>query len=214
MTLGPSLQKLLQIASPPIAQAAPVLSMTSRKLAGPLEEELTEMLRERNGFYAFESALHVLPAAPVEGERDLESWNAPDLWRSFYQEMADRCLFFAEDVFGFPFLIRDGKVASMDAERGEIEEMASSLEEWAKIVLDDYEVQTGQPLAHQWQTMRGSIPTSSRLFPKTPFTLGGEYELENLAECDAVDAMRFRGHLAQQIKGVPPGTQIRFKVVD
>ena len=68
------------------------------------------MLRERNGFYALESALHVFPSHSSQQEIGLDKWNESALWRAEYKGVADGCLFFAEDVFGGgQFCVKDGK---------------------------------------------------------------------------------------------------------
>src|SRR5881394_4570455 len=62
-------------------------------------------LRQKNGFYAFESALHVFPIGSKEGVMDLETWNLPDTWRNTYGGLADGYLFFGEDTFGNQFCL-------------------------------------------------------------------------------------------------------------
>jgi hypothetical protein len=107
-----------------------------------------------NGFFAFESALYVLPAAPApEGARTVQLRNDPDLWRAAYGSMTDGLFFFAEDAFGGQFALRDGGVVTFDPETGNIGEMASNLEGWADQLLRDYEMLTGFPLAHAWQSV-------------------------------------------------------------
>jgi hypothetical protein len=210
--LGPAQQKLLSIASPAIVDAPPVLGQKLTKLLGQRHDELLALLRERNGFYAFESALHVFPATTKTGVMDLEQWNSDELWRNKYDKaMVARCVFFAEDVFGCPFVIRDDKIFSMDPENGELEAFADDLEGWAAAILGDFEFATGQPLAHSWQEMRGPLAPGRRLFPGVPFVLDGAYEVENLRDVDAAQAMRFRGQLASQLKNVPPGAKVQFK---
>ena len=58
------------------------------------------------------------------------------------------------------------------------------------------------------------MPAGSSLVPAVPFVLGGEYSLGNLRLADAVSGMRARGNLARQIRDLPDGAQIEFKVVD
>jgi hypothetical protein len=66
---------------------------------------LQRMLEKKNGFYAFESAPHVLPAGQAEGVMDLASWNAPELFRQHYGDLVNDYLFFAEDIFGVQFAL-------------------------------------------------------------------------------------------------------------
>ncbi|POX55377.1 SMI1/KNR4 family protein [Streptomyces sp. Ru71] len=175
---------------------------------------MSEVLETVNGFYAFESALHVFPTRSTTGAMDLERWNHSELWRSRYRGMADSYLFFAEDIFGGQFAAKDGTVFSFDPETGEGLPMASSIDEWASRLLADFEVETGFPLAHDWQVRNGPILEGFRLLPKTPFVLGGEYEVENLHALESSKGMRLRAELAVQIRDLPDGAMIKYSVTD
>jgi len=205
-----SLDKLLSNASSSLSEHEPEMLGQSRRLAGALADELLAMLCQRNGFYALESALHVFPTRSSQNEIGICDWNESALWRSGYKGLADGCLFFAEDVFGGQFCIKDSKVYTFDPETGSFEYLADDIESWAKMLLSDYEVLTGYPLAHQWQKQNGQLPAGKRLLPKVPFVLGGEFVLDNLYLADAVEGMRFRADIASQINELPDGAQIRL----
>jgi hypothetical protein len=175
---------------------------------------LVKLLAQKNGFYAFEGALHVFPARADAGEMGIELWNSASSWRDEYHGLADGCFFFAEDVFGGQFCLYDGAVASFDPETGEKSFLAADVQGWVRKILDEYEVLTGQPLAHQWQRRHGPIPHGQRLVPKIPFVLGGEFSIDNLFVLDAVRAMRSRANMAVQIKDLPEGAEVVFKVVE
>ena len=64
---------------------------------------------------------------------DLEKWNDPKLWIEHYDDMALDVLFFAEDVLGDQFGIKDGEIVRFEAETGLIESIAANLEEWAAL---------------------------------------------------------------------------------
>lgn len=207
-----SLDKLLSNASSSLSEHEAKIIEHSYKLAGDLAEQLLGMLCHRNGFYALESALHVFPTHSNQHEIGIGDWNEDTLWRSAYKGLADGCLFFAEDVFGGQFCIKDGKIYTFDPETGALEYLANDVEGWATLILSDYEVLTGYPLAHQWQKKNGQLPVGKRLLPKVPFVLGGEFLLNNLYLADAVKGMRFRADIASQIKNLPDGAQIKFNL--
>lgn len=175
---------------------------------------LLQLLGVRNGFYAFEGALHVLSVDGNEQEQGIVRWNSTDLWRGEYADMADGCLFFAEDVFGNQFCLRDGCVSTFDPETGGLELVADSMDAWVKRVIDDYELWTGHRLAREWQRMHGAIPVGSRLVPSTPFVMGGDYAIANLYALEAVKGMRYRASIAMQIRDLPDRTAVRLKVVE
>jgi len=144
--LSDSLSELIAAASEPLASGEPrPLSIEGGER---FAETLEALLRRKNGFYAFESALHVLPSGTGEDVMSLERWNAPDLWRHEYGDMTEGCFFFGEDVFGGQFCFRAGQVCTFDPETGDIEPLAPSLDAWAGEILRRYDNLTGHPLAH------------------------------------------------------------------
>lgn len=207
-----SLDKLLTNASLPLSEHKPEILGSPRRLAGALVSQLLEMLYKRNGFYALESALHVFPTHSSKDEIGICEWNENTLWCSAYKGFTDGCLFFAEDIFGGQFCIKDSKIYIFDPETGLLEYLADDIESWAKLVINDYEVLTGYSLAHKWQKQYGLLPAGKRLLPKVPFVMGGEFVLDNLYLVDAVEGMKFRANIACQIKDLPDGAQVRFNI--
>jgi hypothetical protein len=209
--LGPALDQLLKVASGPLSP----ISYGFHLPGGNRFVELSDLLSVADGFYAFESALHVRPSggAPPR-DFDLTDWNRPELWRSAYGSMADGHFFFAEDAFGGQFTIRDNHIHTFDPETGDSDELAPTLEDWAAAILANYEVLTGSPLAHEWQVRNGPLAIGKRLVPKTPFVLGGDFEVENLFALDAMESMRYRGEIAVQLAEVPDGSSVKLRVFE
>lgn len=207
-----NLNKLLLNVGSSLTDDEAFLSESLCDLAGTLKDDLLKMLGKRNGFYALESALHVFPTHSNQEEFSLVQWNENSLWRSDYQGMADGCLFFAEDIFGGQFCIKENKIFIFDPETGELDYLADDIEGWAKAIITNYEVLTGYLLAHQWQKSYKNIPAKNRLLPKIPFVAGGKFLLDNLYLNDAVEGMKFRACIANQIKNLPDGAQIQFNI--
>lgn len=206
MTRTPNIERLLDIGSE--AKAAQPRSWPS-----DLPADLVALLKKRNGFYAFASALHVRPVGDTPNRGDgLIVWNDPSRWIDSYTDpaLADRT-FFAEDVFGDQFSLRDGRVERMNAETGQFSEMADSLETWAALMLEEFEAETGYEVARDWQKEHGPLPEGFRLVPRKPFLIGGEYEVGNLIAKDEVAAMRMRGKFASHIRNLPDGAKIRVR---
>lgn len=204
--MSDALEELLSIAGPALGAPPTSSEAVPRKLA--------PLLEARDGFYAFESALHVLPLDAEDDEMGLVAWNEASLWRRHYGDLADGHLFFAEDVFGGQFSLHDGAFCTWDPETGAHDVLATDLDGWARAVLDDFEVLTGHPLAHEWQAANGPLPDRHRLTPITPFFLGGEFSLSNLRLIDAVEGMRMRADVAVQVADLPDGTRVRLRHED
>ena len=211
--MGKNITKLLGIAGSPLS-AQPVSLNLPAYVAPKIEAELRELLTAKNGFYAFEQALHVLPSQSMGESNGLDSWNTPGLWISNYGGLAEGCYFFAEDIFGVQFCIRSDGIFTFDPESGALEAVAGSIDDWANAILGKYEILTGYPLAHAWQMENGRINPGQRLVPKQPFVAGGAFTVQNLYAVDAVAGMRQRANLATQIRDLPDGAAITLKVVD
>lgn len=179
-----------------------------------LVQELMLFLAKRNGFYAFESALHVFPTQDSLLGVGLETWNSPGGWRQEYGDLADGCLFFAEDVFGGQFCISGSEVWTFDPETGEKASLGNTIEGWASSVLDDWNNITGYPLGREWQAINGELEMGYRLMPKVPFVCNGAFEVDNLAAIPAEKGMRARANLAIQIRDLPDGATIQFQIVE
>jgi len=174
--------------------------------------ELSHLLSQRNGFYAFESALLVRPVDCASMPLGIMQWNDPKLWKVEYEIDLVDVLFFAEDLFGEQFCIRNNSIQSFDPETGEFSPVADSLEQWADWILQNHKSRTGWPLGHFWQLRNGELANGMRLLPKKPFVLGGEFTVENLYALSDVEGMRFRASIANQIRDCPDGTNVTFSI--
>ncbi|MGO2303322.1 MAG: hypothetical protein ACTH5W_01300 [Providencia sp.] len=211
--MGAFTDKLLSICSDNISPNQPKKYIDSNH-GQLLMSELAFVLEKKNGFYGFESALHLFPYESIGTEIGAIDWNKHDLWISEYKDMALGAFFFAEDIFGNQFCIKDDLIQIFDPEIGSFDKLAGNFEEWSKAILDDYSFLTGYSLANQWQNTYGKIPSMHRLIPKIPFVLGGEYTLENLYLSNSIDAMKFRASLALQIRNTPDGESISINTIN
>jgi hypothetical protein len=205
------IEKLLSISSESLAHTPALDSGLLQDY--PLGPELLHLLERRNGFYAFESSLHVFPITtePVNG-MSLAEWNTDSTWRNGYADLTGGLLFFAENIFQNQYCLSASGVLRFNAETGGTEPMADSLENWADIILRDYEHETGWTFANNWQTENGPLSPGKRLMPKIPFFLGGAYSMENLWAGDAVEGMRFKADLATQTRSLPNGAKVRLVI--
>jgi hypothetical protein len=206
-----SIEKLLSISSESLAAKPSVSPECLREYA--LGSELFHMLKQKNGFYAFEFALHVFPLTS-DPETGLEGWNAGSLWRKEYEDLADGLLFFAEDILQDQFCLskKQSGVHRFHAETGQTVFMAESVEKWADVILANYKTETGWPFVHEWQQKNGPLPLGKRLMPKTPFFLGGEYKIENLWAGNPLEGMRVKADLAMQTQHLPEGAKVKLNI--
>lgn len=174
-------------------------------------KDLMALLQKRNGFYAFVSALHLYPlsGAPVSIQGITEGFP----WRETYGATGEDISVFGQDVFGCQFCASsEGTYFRLDLDTGEREVLGNTLDEFFQSILDDPEVQTGYPLALEWQEKNGPLQPNGRLGAKIPFFMGGEYAVENLFELDTLERIRLGLDLFHQTKNLPDGQKILLEI--
>lgn len=210
--MTPALGKLIELGGAPfIRDSNPAGGATSHP--GDIGASINEVQARKNGFFCFESALRFFPSATAESSWGISEWNSPELWKGDYKGGAESIFCFAEDIFGRQFVVNGEKISVFDSETAELEIIASSLEEWAAKMLLDFRQMTGHPLAQKWQAAHGPLQPRHRLMPKRPFVLGGEFSIENLVSLDSVRVMKSLGNLASQLRHLPDGAKVEFKIL-
>jgi hypothetical protein len=204
--------KLLSIGGEALSVAEPVPYLMNGAM-----KSLGDLLRRVNGFYAFESALHVFASGDVTAPgRSLEEWNDHALWKYAYGDLMSDGLFFAEDVFGIQFVLVDGAVCIFEPDTAKLAPFADDVVGWAGEVLNQYDYVTGHSVAHAWQVENGALLAGHRLIPRVPFALGGKFEAANMVPVEAGRAMRYWGRFARETADLPDGSRFKFspKLVD
>jgi len=209
-----NLNLLLEAANEIVSAAPPALDGWTTRHADARLAELEHLYSHKNGFLAFDRALRFFAADPHAHDLSLSRWNSPRLWRDHYGNLADDLLFFADDIFGGQFCLKEGGVFTFEPETGTLERLADDLDGWAALMLTETDYYTGRPLAAAWQERFGVLEPTQRLISTLLFTLGGEFSLANLSAKDATLGMKIRGPIAQKISGLPEGTKIRFVIED
>lgn len=211
-TLRKNINKLLEIASSPLEDKIEKIlffDQFEKDSINKLINELEAILMQKNGFYVFENALMFYPST-IQKEYGIEAINNNIIM--LYHFDKNTCLFFAQDIFGNQFCIKENKIFLFDVETSEFEFLAETFEEWSTLILQDYNYCTGYPIAHQWQKNNGILDINERLVPKIPFVLGGEYKIENITKIGLIDSLKFRSNLASQILNLPDGEQIKLQI--
>ncbi len=204
-----NIKKLVAISSSSIAHA--LVAIEERLV---VEQLVGHLLSLKNGFYAFESALLVRPLSSTNVPSGVIEWNDPSGWKSKFDADLSTETFFAEDVFGEQFSIREKGIVKFNPETGEIVPFAEDIEEWAQKLLKDYAFQTGQSIAHSWQAKHGPLANGCRLAPKVPFVIGGEYMVSNLVSMEDIELVKFNAQIANQITNLSDGSTVKIDLLD
>lgn len=124
-----ALDKLLSVAGESIGDPSDIVELSEIEVAGSLTSDFFRIFERKNGFYAFENALHILSVIKKGSEIELLSWNSLGLWRNSYEVLVPECVFFAEDAFGFQFCIMSDGVYLFDLETTRFDFLAKDIEE-------------------------------------------------------------------------------------
>lgn len=182
-------------------------SIEDVELLRELPAELVRILSNTNGFILHEGAVHVRGACLTPEWHSLRAaWRGPKAFHILYDEVRPSDTPFAQDQVGDQFLIREGVVLRLFAETGKTERLSGSLQEFFSKMNDDIEGFLNVGLSHKM--LPGQL---LHAFP--PFCFES-VEVSSLAPLTATEVILFHADLARQIRDVPDGTQVEFKVID
>lgn len=206
------LQKLLNISSASFTEQKPDSSWLEEYIIPEqLKNEYINLLSMRNGFYAFESALLIYPSQNTKNIIGAYNWNTQFNWHKNYNLSRQKYIFFGSDIFSEQFTLSHKGIEKFNPETGEMTYLSATIDEFCKLLLEDYNYQTGWAIAHDWQTINAPLIKGKRLIPKRPFILGGSFEAEQMVEIDITSAMQKYCMLYQQTKEAPNGTSVTIQ---
>lgn len=135
------------------------------------------------------------------------------LFKKFYGELVLDIFLFAEDSFGNQFgFLKDGKIIFINIETALIEFTFDNFNDFAIKIFENLDYFSGFSVMKKWIDRFGMIEGTKRLCPKKPFVLGGGFEIDNFYSLDKKELFDFYSYIAKQIKDLPDGVQIEFKI--
>lgn len=171
---------------------------------------LDQVYSKVRSLVAFEGALVVYPVDNVFCISCQTVNN--DGWKYAYSENVHKTFFFAKDVFGNHYGVMSGNFYKLDQESGKLLLHSTSIDAWAGKILSDYDYETGWSLAHDWQVYNNTrIAVGECLIPIMPFSLGGEFEANNLMKVNVLDALKKYASLRSQVEKVSPGSTVSIR---
>ena len=173
-----------------------------------LPEELTSMLRDTNGFVLFHGGLHVRGAVRSPAWHSIRAiMEGEEALHKLYASVMQTDIPFAEDCVGDQFVLRAGEVWCLQAETGDIENVASSLAIfWSLVAKDPYEILNFNP------DLR--LEPGQLLHAYPPFCTKESRAGVSLKPVPALELIRFHADFARQIGALPGGTSFKMKVGD
>ncbi|MFZ7143624.1 hypothetical protein ACLSY0_10915 [Avibacterium avium] len=189
-------KKLLEISKP--ISNKPDISLN-------IPQKIKMLFNEFNSYQSFEGALRICCWKEI-GFRNILGWD------DFMRRNIDKdTFFFADNIIGDGFCLKDDLFFKYDFETGDFEFMGEDLERFAKTLLLDYNYFTAYSLAKEWQIKNGVITSKEILLPKIPFILGGEYKHENLVKKPMKYGLEKKIEIKKTLENIPDGEKIIFE---
>jgi hypothetical protein len=189
--------------------------LTDGDLLVRLPANLAGLLRQINGFIQFHGGLHVRGACHEPDWHSLrDAWDGEAAFWRLYPEVNEAAVPFAEDCMGDQFLLRDGVIHKLAAETGEVESLGVGLREFFEAVAaDPVEFLSLHPLL-QHQEDGGRLEPGQLLAAFPPFCTKESADGVSLAAISTDERRRFLADMAAQLRDVPEGDAIEFRVED
>lgn len=166
------------------------------------------LLSDVNGFILHEGALHVRGASLHPEWHSLRAvWRGPRALHTLYKGVRTTDIPFAQDQVGDQFLLRDGRVLRLFAETGEVEDLADGIEDFFRRLTSDIEGFLNVGLSRRMRP--GQL-----LLAYPPFCFRESGAGASLGPVPAAEVILFHADLARQIRDVPDGGQVDFKLTD
>jgi hypothetical protein len=147
--------------------------------------------------------------------KDTNKIDLDDICSSWQWCLTDQKSIVFVSCVGDMFLVgNDNAINWLDTSIGQIIKVADNLEEFEQLLNDDANVDNWflatliEQLITNGKTLKENEVYS---FKKLP-ALGGEYSVENLEIIDISVHFGLTGNIAEQIKDLPDGTKVNFKV--
>ena len=183
-------------------------SIEDIEILSELPADLVRVLSDTNGFILHEGAVHVRGACLTPEWHSLRAtWRGPKAFHILYDSVRPSYIPFAQDQVGDQFLIRETVVLRLSAETGEIKRLADSLQAFFSRVSSDIEGFLNVGLGQRMQP--GQL-----LHAYPPFCFRESGAGASLAPLPASEVILFHADLARQIRDVPDGGEVEFKLTD
>jgi hypothetical protein len=185
-------------------------------ILGDVPRSLAGMLRQINGFVQFHGGLHVRGACSAPDWHSLRAaWRGPDALHRAYNSMESSDVPFAEDCVGDQYFLRDEKVWKLSAETDEAEALNETLGAFLnRVQHDPIEQLEMQPLQQFIEHEQHGLAPGELLAAHPPFCAKQSEAGVSLSAIPALERRRFLAELAAQIRELPEGAPINFKLVD
>jgi len=193
-----------------IYQGSPVDDSEILSRLAPAHRALLEQL---NGFVAYSGGLHIRGAVLEPEWHSLRAaWDGPAALRVLYPGVTAMDVPFAQDGLGDQFLLREGVVYRLAGETGNVESLEVGLSSFLEQACANPLGYLNLSSLEQFWAEGGRLLPGQLLSVYPPFVAKESAVGVSLRAIPAAERLAFLASLAQQLRDIPDGARIKFKI--
>jgi hypothetical protein len=189
--------------------------ITDPEILDGIPADLRRYLLQGNGAILFDGGLHIRGAVISPEWHSLRHvWLGDFALHKLFPALDEADIPFAQDCLGDQYLIREGVVHRLEAESGDLENLAVDFDGFlSQATRDPVEYLTLQPLL-QFHSEGGELNPGQLLSAYPPFITKESGQGVRLRAISMFDRIGFLADFARQIAGVADGEKVRLTVVN
>ena len=178
-----------------------------------LPSDLAKLLTSINGFVQSSGALHLRGVCKQPEWHSLRhAWESTDAFHRHYRSVKHSDIPFAQSALGDQYFLREEVVYRLDTECDEFEPLDMDLRSLLEEVQGDpIGILNLHPLEEFWSN-GGELQPGQLLSVMPPFVVAQQDTKYSYRAIDALDRLRFLADFAKQIRDLPDGATISFKI--
>ena len=179
-----------------------------------LDESYLNMIHKGIDGYYFHNSLQLYSHSDEAVETYNNIRDVNEQFFRYYGDLFDGLATFGQDLFGNQFCFGRSGILFFNSETAEAEHLVDHFEEWLLHLFKDLDYLTGQQLAAKLKENKKKELIGGRLYPKKPFVDGGTFDFENTFNLKYPDYISYYSNIAKQVKNLPDGSTIKFKIIE
>jgi hypothetical protein len=171
------------------------------------------LLEQVNGFVAYSGGLHIRGAVREPAWHSLRTaWEGRQALSVLYPAVRSMDVPFAQDAFGDQFLLRDHVVCRLAGETGDVKSLGVDLAVFLEDAAADPQNYLNLSPLERFRAEGGRLLPGQLLSVYPPFVMKESAAGVSLHAIPAADRVAFLASLARQLRHVPEGESVEFKI--
>lgn len=189
--------------------------LTESPLVFELPTGYANLLRQINGFVAFDGGFHLRGVCNLPAWHSIaEAWRGTSAIYRLFPAIHESDFPFGQDCMGDQFILRDAVVHKLSAEAGELASLGLSLREFFnQLSADPFEFLQLHPLV-QFQRDGGRLEPGQLLAAYPPFITKEAANGVSLRAISSAERIAFLADMARQLATLSDGQQFRVVLTE